>query len=86
MLKYKNYEIRYCPKPGDPNLSPDFDFIHKDYDGAEDPRIGSERTVKKCMKIIDELENDREQSDRAFMIAVTVVAISIVSYILYWSF
>lgn len=86
MLKYKNYEIRYCPKPGDPNLSPDFDFIHKDYDGHEDPRIGSERTVKKCMQMIDLIESDCEQSDRASMIAITVIANSLTVYILFWSY
>lgn len=85
MIKYKNYTIKYCPKPGDPNLSPDFDFIHDDYEGDDDPRIGSERTVKKCMEIIDFIENDRQQSDTASMIAITVIAISLTIYILFWS-
>jgi len=86
MIKYKNYEIRYCPKPGDPKLSPDFDFVHDDYDGGEDPRTGSCRTVNKCMEMIDLIENDREQSDRAFMIATTVIFISLFVYFLYWVF
>lgn len=86
MIKYKNYTIKYCPKPGDPKLSPDFDFIHDDYDGADDPRIGSERTVKKCMEMIDFIENDLEQSDTASLIAMTILAIALAGYLLFWSF
>ena len=86
MIKYKNYTIKYCPKPGDPNLSPDFDFVHNDYEGDGDPRIGSCRTVKKCMQMIDEIENDFEQSDTASLIAMTVLAIALASYLLFWSF
>ena len=83
MLKYKDYEITYKPKSGDPKLSPDFDFIHREYDGREDGRIGSCRSVKECMTSIDQLELDDQHGNTLSLVMITVILLSLTFFILW---
>ena len=83
MLKYKDYEITYQPKPGDPKLSPDFDFVHREYDGREDGRIGSCRSVKDCMNSIDQLELDAQHGNTLSWFLIIFIAATLLLWILY---
>jgi hypothetical protein len=50
---YKNYEI----KPGEYTK---FDFVHLEYDGPEDRRLGHGRSIDDCKQQIDEMEWENE--------------------------
>lgn len=50
---YKDWSITYNPKPV-VNSRIDYDAVHHDYDGPEDPRHFSASTEEKCITIIDE--------------------------------
>ena len=49
-LPYKGYSIERCPVG--------WQYTHKDYDGPEDKRHGTAKTVDLCMDDIDELEDN----------------------------
>ena len=83
---YRNYVIAYNPKPGDPALSPDYDFHHFDCEDGEDHRQGFGRNAESCKKQIDEIESENQQLETGLAIAITVLAMSLLFYLLYWSF
>ena len=84
-MHYRNYVIAYNPKPGDPALSPDYDFHHFDCEDGEDYRQGFGRDVDDCKKQIDDIEHLNHQSQVSLAIAITVLALSLMVYLLYWS-
>ena len=58
-IKYNGFIITHWAKPI-PDRSHDYDFVHEDYDGAEDAqdnRHGSGSSVEDCKAQIDELLN-----------------------------
>ena len=85
MLKYKDYEIIYKPKSklGDGFESASFDFIHREYDGREDGRIGSCRTVKECMNCIDQLELVDQHGNTLSLVMITIILLSLTFFILW---
>lgn len=59
-IKYKNYTISYWAKPI-PDRSHDYDFMHDDFDGADDAndtRCGCGSSIDDCKRQIDEMEED----------------------------
>ena len=64
---YRGYRITYNPKPI-PTRQFDWDFVHQDYDGAEDAndhRAGSSASLEACKDEIDYLE-EIEYFDETF--------------------
>ena len=58
--RYRNYTIEYYPPPI-PTRQFDFQFVHDDYDGAEDSndrRAGHAESPAACREAIDEIEDD----------------------------
>lgn len=56
-IKYHEFIITYWAKPI-PDRAHDYDFVHEDFDGAEDSndyRCGSGSSVDDCKQKIDEL-------------------------------
>jgi hypothetical protein len=82
---YRNYVIFYNPKPGDPALSPDYDFHHFDCEDGEDYRQGFGVDVNDCKRQIDYIEYSNQQSQIGLSIAITVLAMTLILYLLYWS-
>ncbi len=83
---YRNYVIAYNPKPGDPSLSPDYDFHHTECEDGEDYRMGFGRDVEDCKRQIDDLEYSDHQLQVSLTVAIIVLAIALVFYFFYWSF
>ena len=57
---YRGYSISYDPPPV-PGRQFDWQYVHKDYDGAEDAgdnRAGSAASWDACLSEIDDLEDD----------------------------
>lgn len=57
-MKYKNYRIVYDPPPI-PTRIFDWQFYHRDFDGApdaDDIRCGTGATYEDCKNQIDEIE------------------------------
>jgi hypothetical protein len=52
---YRGWEITYSPKPI-PDRRHDWEAVHEDYDGPEDHRCITGRSVKDLRLQIDELE------------------------------
>ena len=55
MEKYRGYTIEYDPKPI-PTRSMDYSFVHEDYDGEGDMRIGYAESVAGAKEDIDIME------------------------------
>lgn len=68
-LQYRDYTITHDLKPI-PTRAHDWDFVHKDYDGApehseespSDHRCGSAASIEACIDEIDELYLDEEEA------------------------
>jgi len=59
-IEYRGYKITYWAKPI-PDRKYDYDFVHDDYDGAEDSndnRCGSGESITDCARKIDEYWED----------------------------
>ena len=52
-VEYRGYTIRFNPPPI-PIRSHDWEFVHVDYDGPEDSRIGTASSVDAAKSEIDE--------------------------------
>ena len=58
--RYRNYIITYDPPPI-PTRQFDYQFVHDDYDGADDAndrRAGHAESPDACRSAIDEIEDD----------------------------
>jgi hypothetical protein len=55
-IMYRGYVIEENPYH---ILQHEWLFAHEEYDGPEDPRIGSERSVEMCKQRIDQLEDEQ---------------------------
>jgi len=72
-MKYRDYKISHEPKPI-PDRSHDFDFSHKDFDGApdsEDNRFGTARSLEDACRQIDDIR-EGEEMDLFEHIAATI--------------
>lgn len=51
---YRGFVISYDPKPI-PIRMHDYNFVHEEYDGPEDKRIGTGASVQDCKDAIDDM-------------------------------
>jgi len=56
-IEYKDYTIYYDPKPF---LGLDWNWVHKDYDGEDDPRHGYANSIDDAKAMIDFQIEDAE--------------------------
>lgn len=49
--KYRGYDI-------ETHFAMGYQYVHEDYDGPEDSRCGTEKSVELCYRSIDEREDD----------------------------
>jgi hypothetical protein len=54
-MDYRGYNITYWPKPI-PSRAHDYDFVHQDYDGPGDNRVGSCGSIRDCILEIEQIE------------------------------
>lgn len=59
-IEYRGYTIRHNPPPI-PTRKHDWEFVHVDYDGPEDSRIGTASSVDAAKEEIDEQILDWEE-------------------------
>lgn len=52
--RYRGFTIEHDPKPI-PTRAHDYSFVHEDYDGPEDKRIGTGSSVQDCRDAIDDM-------------------------------
>lgn len=52
LFEYRDYKIY---KSDEPKI---WEFVHKDYDGHEDNRCGSGKSIEECKESIDLLEDN----------------------------
>ena len=55
--RYRDYTIEYNPKPI-PIRTKDWDYVHDDYDGPEDNRLGSTNSLESAKAEIDDMCED----------------------------
>ena len=58
------WHIAYDPPPI-PTKAHDYQFHHEEYDGPEDRRSGSSRTIEGCIELIKDIEEGILERERA---------------------
>lgn len=67
-MNYRGYVIDFAPE----YTRSKYQFVHEDYDGDEDKRIGVKDTVAECMLDIDDQVIER-QADEIFRLRAAIV-------------
>jgi hypothetical protein len=66
-MEYKGFRIMPTdPQPPIPDRNHDWTWVHPEYDGPEDHRIGTAASPEDCMADIDEFLMDQEYEDEEY--------------------